>query len=558
MLDDHHFTGNEVPGHKLRPSCYVTTLGGQVHINIVDLLTTEVRSEIQRDEYAATSPHRVVSSRRALLKEKLRTIEAEQLRQEQEIERRLEAKQREFDEAMHRIKERRRQIEEETAVRLLQLQICKSTSIAESKQRQSSCNSPTPQKFVPQPHYLPPIVALGTDELSSSPQLPPGTGRRGRDDEFIRMDSQQQKSRNELPLVKRILQDPSCINSSHTSLTFPGRSDVNFRPPSVPHVLETLRTSFYSSRYLYSAVHQRHLSETLRKWPAGAEFCNWTSRAKKQIHHSMTTNARSLKQTPLNAASSSTQHRDTKLLTLYPIAFDDTGQQWFVIVFRYCDDRNQSVRSKHQTHTYFGLHLYWFNTWGLITRTDHANATSLRQVIDLLSEGKQHPCVAIRNQVIVIFGGMGRNRRSPVGSSKGTWRSGRRGNCFTDIAAENAIERASQSSRLDHSVLQLNNAFEPSARSQPMHSNECVALSPDEQRSGGVGHPTVDQGVTVTFRRAATLAVLDVLGDSKPTIATLPTLGSRVGVCCDEVHRQILPQRLTVHLMSTESRDATL
>ncbi|EDS29618.1 conserved hypothetical protein [Culex quinquefasciatus] len=306
MLDDHHYTGNEVPGHKLRPSCYVTTLGGQVHINIVDLLTTEVRSEIQRDEYAATSPHRVVSSRRALLKEKLRTIEAEQSRQEQEIERRLEAKQREFDEAMHRIKERRRQIEEETAVRLLQLQICKSTSIAESKQR---------------------------------------TGRRGRDDEFIRMDSQQQKSRNELPLVKRILQDPSCINSSHTSLTFPGRSDVNFRPPSVPHVLETLRTSFYSSRYLYSAVHQRHLSETLRKWPAGAEFCNWTSRAKKQIHHSMTTNARSLKQTPLNAASSPTQHRDTKLLTLYPIAFDDTGQQWFVIVFRYCDDRNQSVWS---------------------------------------------------------------------------------------------------------------------------------------------------------------------------------------------------------------------
>lgn len=397
MLDDHDYTGNEVLNYKMRPSGCATTLGRQARRTNVDLPTTEICAELQRDGHATPSQHCGVISRRALLKEKLRMIDAELVRQEQEIERRLEAKQREFDEAMHQIEERRRQIEEETASRLLQLQmrqnnakknvtnVCKSTSTAQSKRHQSSCTSPPPQESnsssthstaesVPESHYLPPVTALGTKEPLSSPQLPPETGRRERDDEFTQMDSQQQYSRNELPLAKGILQDPFLVISSHTSLTFPGRSEgeetlrrrhntstkqtvkVHFlQPCSVQHVLETLRTSSYSSGYLQ----QQHFFGILRKLPSGAEFCNWTSVAKTQTHLSRAINDRLSEQTPPNVAGSTTRYHDTNLRTLLPIAFNDTGQHRFVMVLRYRNDHNTNI----------GLRLYWLYTWGLIIRT---------------------------------------------------------------------------------------------------------------------------------------------------------------------------------------------
>lgn len=228
-------------------------------------------------------------SKRALLKEQLRAIEMEQLRREREIELQLGAKQREFDEALRRIDERRRELREDTALKLRQLD-CNSACIVPPKRR-LSYSTPANQEagLFPQPRN----AATSAYEPPSSPQLPPGNGLRGRAD-----GAKNQYPRNELLLFKSILQNPYFDTSGHMSSNFPGHSNVDRTlhlrrqllvtqskgllplPSSVQHVFETLRTSYKSStslwwyrqRFIHTHTLKQIQQQTLTKLDIPARF----------------------------------------------------------------------------------------------------------------------------------------------------------------------------------------------------------------------------------------------------------------------------------------------
>lgn len=181
-------------------------------------------------------------------------------------------------------------------------------------------------------------------------------------------------------------------------------------------------------------------------------------------------------------------------------------------------------------------------------------------MIGLRSEDKQHSYAALRDQVIPIFRSWDKHymvrtriRRSAIGSGERAWRNGRRENCFLDIAAKNITNRALLD--LPSTSKEKIQPLRAARLQQGMqYMDVSFALAPGEQGSGdfalfehrttwpysnalhwstfGTKWSRTAEGSARCdgdFPESSNLAVLDVLGDSKPELATLSTLRSTGG-----------------------------